>query len=162
MVRPRRSHTQESRSKNPLWSDEVKPPPRPAHRNWRSVRRANSPTPPAAKTESTKPLASKTDSVKSQTHRSGLTTQAQRPGPRGRSTATATRWPGSLQRMVRPRHRHKLKNLRQRCLLTQTDASCRLWLSRPNGRSRAPLELSSPSASKQPNHQNLSPAKPTP
>ena len=34
---------------------------------------------------------------------SGLTTQAQRPGPRGRSIATWTRWPGSLQRMVRPR-----------------------------------------------------------
>src|SRR5258706_2366998 len=33
--------------------------------------------------------------------RSGLTTQAQRPGPRGRSIATWTRWPGSLQRMVR-------------------------------------------------------------
>jgi hypothetical protein len=33
-----------------------------------------------------------------------LTTQAQRPGPRGRRIATATRWPGSLQRMVR-RHR---------------------------------------------------------
>jgi len=32
----------------------------------------------------------------------GLTTQAQRPGPRGRPIATATRWPGSLQRMVRP------------------------------------------------------------
>ncbi len=29
-----------------------------------------------------------------------LTTQAQRPGPRGRSIATWTRWPGSLQRMV--------------------------------------------------------------
>jgi hypothetical protein len=28
------------------------------------------------------------------------TTQAQRPGPRGRSIATAARWPGSLQRMV--------------------------------------------------------------
>jgi hypothetical protein len=33
----------------------------------------------------------------------GLTTQAQRPGPRGRPIATTTRWPGSLQRMVRPR-----------------------------------------------------------
>ena len=31
----------------------------------------------------------------------GLTTQAQRPGPRGRPIATWTRWPGSLQRMVR-------------------------------------------------------------
>ena len=31
-----------------------------------------------------------------------LTTQAQRPGPRGRSIATGARWPGSLQRMVRP------------------------------------------------------------
>src|SRR2546427_5843371 len=31
-----------------------------------------------------------------------LTTQAQRPGPRGRPLATWTRWPGSLQRMVRP------------------------------------------------------------
>ena len=29
------------------------------------------------------------------------TTQAQRPGPRGRSIATWTRWPGSLQRKVR-------------------------------------------------------------
>ena len=29
-----------------------------------------------------------------------LTTQAQRPGPRGRWIATWTRWPGSLQRMV--------------------------------------------------------------
>src|SRR5437667_6564854 len=29
-----------------------------------------------------------------------LTTQAQRPGPRGRSIATWTRWPDSLQRMV--------------------------------------------------------------
>src|SRR5216684_1506021 len=29
-----------------------------------------------------------------------LTTQAQRPGPRGRSIATVTRWPSSLQRMV--------------------------------------------------------------
>ena len=28
------------------------------------------------------------------------TTQAQRPGPRGRSVATRTRWPGSLQRMA--------------------------------------------------------------
>src|SRR6266700_2477423 len=32
---------------------------------------------------------------------SGLTTQAQRPGPRGRPIATWTRWPGSLQRVVR-------------------------------------------------------------
>src|SRR5437870_2792587 len=31
-----------------------------------------------------------------------LTNQAQRPGPRERSIATWTRWPGSLQRMVRP------------------------------------------------------------
>ena len=37
--------------------------------------------------------------------RSGLTTQAQRPGPRGRWIATATRGPGSLQRMVRPSRR---------------------------------------------------------
>jgi len=28
-----------------------------------------------------------------------LTTQAQRPGPRGRSIATRARWPGSLQRI---------------------------------------------------------------
>ena len=34
--------------------------------------------------------------------RSGLTTQAQRPGPRDVSIATVMRWPGSLQRMVRP------------------------------------------------------------
>ena len=33
----------------------------------------------------------------------GLTTQAQRPGPRGRWIATRARWPGSLQRMVRRR-----------------------------------------------------------
>src|ERR1041385_647168 len=33
-----------------------------------------------------------------------LTTQAQRPGARGRSIATATLPPGSLQRMVRPTH----------------------------------------------------------
>src|SRR5688572_16471511 len=32
-----------------------------------------------------------------------LTTQAQRPGPREAWIATVTRWPGSLQRMVRPR-----------------------------------------------------------
>src|SRR5439155_4808946 len=32
------------------------------------------------------------------------TSQAQRPGPRGRWIATWTRWPGSLQRMVRPRN----------------------------------------------------------
>ena len=32
----------------------------------------------------------------------GLTTQAQRPGPRDAWTATVMRWPGSLQRMVRP------------------------------------------------------------
>ncbi len=38
----------------------------------------------------------------------GLTTQAQRPGPRDAWIATATRWPGSLQRMVRPRF-HALK-----------------------------------------------------
>ena len=30
----------------------------------------------------------------------GRTTQAQRPGPRGRWIATVMRWPGSLQRMV--------------------------------------------------------------
>src|SRR3989442_681674 len=30
------------------------------------------------------------------------TTQAQRPGPQGRALATWTRWPGSLQRLVRP------------------------------------------------------------
>jgi hypothetical protein len=30
-----------------------------------------------------------------------LTTQAQRPGQRGRTIATGIRWPGSLQRMVR-------------------------------------------------------------
>src|SRR5689334_19694972 len=34
---------------------------------------------------------------------SGLTTQAQRPGPRDAMIATVTRWPGSLQRMVRRR-----------------------------------------------------------
>src|SRR4029077_18314807 len=34
----------------------------------------------------------------------GLTTQAQRPGPREAWIATTARWPGSLQRMVRPRH----------------------------------------------------------
>ena len=33
----------------------------------------------------------------------GLTTQAQRPGPREAWIATRARWPGSLQRMVRPR-----------------------------------------------------------
>ena len=33
--------------------------------------------------------------------RSGLTTQAQRPGPRDARIATVMRWPGSLQRMVR-------------------------------------------------------------
>src|SRR4051812_21907223 len=38
---------------------------------------------------------------------SGLTTQAQRPGPRARTMATVMRWPGSLQRMVRP-HRHRV------------------------------------------------------
>jgi len=32
----------------------------------------------------------------------GLTTQAQRPGPRDTGIATATLSPGSLQRMVRP------------------------------------------------------------
>ena len=32
--------------------------------------------------------------------RSGLTTQAQRPGPRDATIATVMRWPGSLQRMV--------------------------------------------------------------
>src|SRR6266487_3571722 len=31
----------------------------------------------------------------------GLTTQAQRPGPRDAWIATGARWPGSLQRMVR-------------------------------------------------------------
>jgi hypothetical protein len=30
------------------------------------------------------------------------TTQAQRPGPRDATIATGARWPGSLQRMVRP------------------------------------------------------------
>jgi hypothetical protein len=33
----------------------------------------------------------------------GLTTQAQRPGPWEAGMATGARWPGSLQRMVRPR-----------------------------------------------------------
>jgi hypothetical protein len=37
---------------------------------------------------------------------SGLTTQAQRPGPREAAIATVTRWPGSLQRMVRRRGSH--------------------------------------------------------
>src|SRR5438445_12149600 len=41
---------------------------------------------------------------------SGLTTQAQRPGPRDAWIATWTRWPGSLQRMVRPRHRDPLSS----------------------------------------------------
>src|SRR6266566_4771619 len=36
-----------------------------------------------------------------------LTSQAQRPGPRGRWIATRTRWPGSLQRMVR----HRLQSI---------------------------------------------------
>src|SRR3982750_260371 len=31
------------------------------------------------------------------------TTQTQRPGPRDASIGTVVRWPGSLQRMVRPR-----------------------------------------------------------
>ena len=35
---------------------------------------------------------------------SRLTTQAQRPGTRDVTMATTARWPGSLQRMVRPRH----------------------------------------------------------
>src|SRR5207245_4736588 len=35
-----------------------------------------------------------------------LTTQAQRPGPRGRWIATGAQWRGSLQRMVRPRDCH--------------------------------------------------------
>jgi len=35
-----------------------------------------------------------------------LTTQAQRPGPRDATIATATLPPGSLQRMVRPRYSH--------------------------------------------------------
>src|ERR687890_19664 len=39
---------------------------------------------------------------------SRLTTQAQRPGPRDATIATGMRWPGSLQRMVRPRCRHAL------------------------------------------------------
>ena len=39
-----------------------------------------------------------------------LTTQAQRPGPRGRSIATATLPPGSLQRMVGPSHIPLIKN----------------------------------------------------
>jgi len=39
----------------------------------------------------------------SQLHRARLTTQAQRPGPRGRLLATWTRMAGSLQRLVRPR-----------------------------------------------------------
>ena len=47
------------------------------------------------------------------TRRGGLTTQAQRPGPRGRSIATATPPPGSLQRMVRPRRSHTQKSLCQ-------------------------------------------------
>src|ERR1044071_5394862 len=38
--------------------------------------------------------------------RSGLTTQAQRPGARDATIATTTRPPGSLQRMVRPRVSH--------------------------------------------------------
>jgi hypothetical protein len=37
---------------------------------------------------------------------SRLTTQAQRPGPRGVWIATRGRWPGSLQRMVRRQSRH--------------------------------------------------------
>jgi hypothetical protein len=37
---------------------------------------------------------------------SGLTTQAQRPGPRDVSIATVARWPGSLQRMVRRLRSH--------------------------------------------------------
>src|SRR5438034_1195364 len=45
-----------------------------------------------------------------------LTTQAQRPGPRNAPIATWTRWPGSLQRMVRP-HRHKVTN--QQCQILQ-------------------------------------------
>ena len=40
--------------------------------------------------------------------RSRLTTQAQRPGPRDATIATVTRWPGSLQRMVRHQPRHTL------------------------------------------------------
>ena len=44
-----------------------------------------------------------------------LTTHAQRPGPRDARIATATRGPGSLQRMVRPRcveaGCHKVENL---------------------------------------------------
>src|SRR5213078_3930055 len=39
----------------------------------------------------------------------GLTTQAQRPGPRGRPIATEIRWPGSLHRMVRPLVNHHMK-----------------------------------------------------
>ena len=38
--------------------------------------------------------------------RVGLTTQAQRPGARDATIATATPPPGSLQRMVRPRAHH--------------------------------------------------------
>jgi hypothetical protein len=46
----------------------------------------------------------------------GLTTQAQRPGPRDAWIATGARWPGSLQRMVRPRrcHTQKLRAVWQR------------------------------------------------
>src|SRR5947209_5058074 len=35
------------------------------------------------------------------------TTQAQRPGPRDATIAPVMRWPGSLQRMVRPRFVHE-------------------------------------------------------
>jgi len=44
--------------------------------------------------------------MRSNTRISGLTTQAQRPGPRDATIATATLMPGSLQRMVRRHHRH--------------------------------------------------------
>jgi hypothetical protein len=39
-----------------------------------------------------------------------LTTQAQRPGPRGRAIATRARWPGSLQRLVRPLRTVKMES----------------------------------------------------
>ena len=49
-----------------------------------------------------------------------LTTKAQRPGPRGRTIATATRWPGSLQRMVRLFHTPLMLNT---TLTAQNDSS---------------------------------------
>jgi hypothetical protein len=41
----------------------------------------------------------------------GLTTQAQRPGPREAWIATGARWPGSLQRMVRPLCAHVVESV---------------------------------------------------